>query len=48
MTMAHIVRRFDMELYETTAESIKIYLGLGLRYPREGVFKVVVKVMGAA
>lgn len=48
MTMAHIVRRFDMELYETTAESIKMYRDLGLGYPKEGVFKVMVKVVGTA
>ncbi|KAJ5682420.1 cytochrome P450 [Penicillium macrosclerotiorum] len=46
MTMAHIVRRFDMELYNTTPESIKTYRDLGLGYPKEGALKVMAKVVG--
>jgi hypothetical protein len=47
MTMAHIVRRFDIELHDTTSETIKVYRDLGLGYPKEGALRVMAKVVGS-
>ncbi|KAL8784190.1 MAG: hypothetical protein Q9195_009137 [Heterodermia aff. obscurata] len=44
MTIAAFVRRFDMELYETTMNNIRIYRELGIGQPKEGDFSVRVKV----
>ncbi|KAL8827605.1 MAG: hypothetical protein Q9191_003085 [Dirinaria sp. TL-2023a] len=44
MTIASFVRRFDMELYETTEENIRIYRELGIGQPKDGEFSVRVKV----
>lgn len=44
MTLAHIVRRFDFVLYETTVDNIAVYRELGIGYPKEGCFSVKVKV----
>ncbi|KAJ5762739.1 cytochrome P450 [Penicillium manginii] len=47
MTMAHIVRRFDIELHDTSSETIKVYRDLGLGYPKEGALRVMAKVVGS-
>lgn len=44
MTIASFVRRFDMELYETTMENIRIYRELGIGQPKEGDFSVRAKI----
>ncbi len=40
MTIASFVRRFDMELYETTVDNIRIDRELGIGHPKEGKFSV--------
>ena len=40
MTIASFVRRFDMELYGTTMDNIRIYRELGIGQPKEGDFAV--------
>ena len=40
MTIASFVRRFDMELYETTVDNIRIDRELGIGHPKEGEFSV--------
>ena len=45
MTIAAFVRRFDMELYETTVDNIRIYRELGIAQPKEGEFSVRAKVV---
>jgi hypothetical protein len=44
MTIASFVRRFDMELYETTMDNIRIDRELGIGQPKKGEFSVRVKV----
>ena len=40
MTIASFVRRFDMELYETTVDNIRIDRELGIGHPKKGEFSV--------
>ncbi|KAJ5689940.1 hypothetical protein N7462_004332 [Penicillium macrosclerotiorum] len=40
MTLAHIVRRFDMAPYETTTADLKMYRELGVAMPKTGYFDV--------
>ena len=44
MTIASFVRRFDMELYETTMDNIRIGRELGIGHPKQGEFSVRAKV----
>lgn len=44
MTIASFVRRFDMELYGTTMDNIRIYRELGIGQPKEGDFSVRAKI----
>ncbi|KAF2237960.1 cytochrome P450 [Viridothelium virens] len=44
MTIASFVRRFDMELYETTFDNIRVDRELGIGQPKEGDFAVRAKV----
>lgn len=44
MCLAHIMRRFDFVLYETTIDNIAVYRELGIGYPKEGCFNVKAKV----
>lgn len=44
MTIAAFVRRFDLEIFETTAESIRPGRDLGMAQPKEGKFAVRAKV----
>ena len=44
MTIASFVRRFDMELYETTMDNIRIDRELGIGHPKGGEFSVRAKV----
>lgn len=44
MTIAYFVRRFDMELHETTVEDLKIVRDFGLGFTRKGEVEVSVKV----
>jgi len=44
MAIACLVRRFDMELYETTIDSVSIGRDLGIGQPDKGEFAVRVKV----
>ena len=44
MTIACFVRRFDMELYETTIDNIRIVRELGFGYPKDGDFSVRAKI----
>ena len=45
MTIAALVRRFDLEIFETTAESIRAGRDLGMAQPKEGKFDVRAKVI---
>ncbi|KAJ5091969.1 hypothetical protein NUU61_006839 [Penicillium alfredii] len=40
LALAHIVRRFDFALYETTVDNISVYRNLGVGYPKNGNFNV--------
>lgn len=40
ITLASLVRRFDMELFETTAENIRIVREFALGFPKKGDFSV--------
>jgi hypothetical protein len=44
MSLAHIIRRFDFVLHETTMNNITVYRELGIGYPKEGCFNVKAKV----
>ena len=44
MTIASFVRRFDMELYETTMDDIRIGRELGIAQPKGGELSVRAKV----
>lgn len=44
MTIACFIRRFDMELDETTMDNIRVDRELGIGYPKEGEFSVRAKV----
>ena len=44
MTIATLVRRFDLEIFETTAESLRPGRDLGTAQPKEGKFAVHAKV----
>ena len=43
-TIASFVRRFDMELYETTVDNFRVGRDLGVGHPKEGQFSVRAKV----
>ena len=43
-TIAAIVRRFDMDLCETSMDDTRIYRELGLGQPKEGEFRLRAKV----
>lgn len=44
MTLASIIRRFDVELYETRPENIRIYREMGIGQPKKGDFSVRAKI----
>ena len=44
ITIANFVRRFDMDLYETTIENIRSVREYGLGYPKDGSFSVRAKI----
>ncbi|KAK8023456.1 benzoate 4-monooxygenase cytochrome P450 [Apiospora marii] len=44
MTLASIIRRFDMELYETGPEDIRIHREMGIGQPKKGDFCVRAKI----
>ncbi|KAJ5121288.1 uncharacterized protein N7515_009249 [Penicillium bovifimosum] len=46
LAIAHIARRIDFELYETTTDNICVYRDLGIGCPKEGLFGVRVTVKG--
>jgi hypothetical protein len=46
LTLAAFARRFEMELYETTEDNIRIERDLGVAYPKEGIFTVKTVVTG--
>lgn len=44
ITIAAFVRRFDMELYETTIENIRPVREFQIGYPKDGDFSVRAKI----
>lgn len=44
ITIANFVRRFDMDLYDTTIENIRPVREYGLGHPKDGTFSVRAKV----
>lgn len=40
ITLASLVRRFDMELFETTLENVHTVRELAVGFPKEGDFSV--------
>lgn len=44
MTLASMIRRFDMELYETGPEDIRIHREMGIGQPKKGDFCVRAKI----
>ncbi|KAI1777244.1 cytochrome P450 [Hypoxylon cercidicola] len=44
MTLATIIRRFDVELYETGPDNIRIDREIGIGVPKQGEFKVQAKI----
>lgn len=40
LIIATFVRRFDMEIYETTVENIRTAREFGVAYPKDGNFSV--------
>lgn len=46
MTLAHIVRRFDLNPHETTAEHLIVRRELGVGYSMDMKFDVMAKVVG--
>lgn len=44
LVLAMLVRRYDMELYETTLKNVKFERDFGTPYPDEGNFNVRVRV----
>ena len=44
MTIASFVHRFDMEIWETTMDDIRIGRELGIGVPKEGEFSVRAKI----
>lgn len=44
MTLASLIRRFDVELYEPRAESLRIDRDMGIGQPMEGEFSVRAKI----
>lgn len=40
LSIAHIARRIDFALYETTPENIRVYRDLGIGCPKVGLFGV--------
>lgn len=43
LTVAHLVRRFDMELYDTEAEDVRIVRDMNMGYTRRGNLRVYAK-----
>ena len=46
LSLAHIARRFDFELYETTTDNICVYRDMGIGCPKIGLFGVRATVVG--
>lgn len=44
MTLASMIRRFDIELYETRPENIRIDREMGIGQPKNGDFSVRAKI----
>lgn len=44
LTIAAFVRRFEMEIYETTIENIRTVREIGVGYPKDGSVSVRVKI----
>ena len=44
MTLAFMIRRFDIELYETGQNNIRIDREMGIGQPKEGDFSVRAKI----
>ncbi|RHZ43927.1 cytochrome P450 [Aspergillus thermomutatus] len=44
MTVAYFVRRFDMELYQTTEENVQVVREMGMGFPKDGYVTVYAKV----
>ncbi|KAJ5098746.1 hypothetical protein N7532_005747 [Penicillium argentinense] len=44
LTVAHVVRRFEFEPYETTVDNIRVFRDLGIGCPEKGLFDVKAKV----
>lgn len=44
ITIAAFVRRFDMEIYETTIENIRSVRDFGIANPKDGAFSVRAKI----
>jgi hypothetical protein len=42
--VAHVVRRFEFEPYETTVDNICVFRDLGIGCPEKGLFDVKAKV----
>ncbi|KAJ6126691.1 hypothetical protein N7523_002303 [Penicillium sp. IBT 18751x] len=44
LTLAHVARKFDMELYDTTERNLEIGRDLGISYPVKGPYHVKAKI----
>jgi hypothetical protein len=42
--LAHLARKFDMQLHETTAENVSVGREMGLPFPEKMVYQVKVKI----
>jgi hypothetical protein len=43
--LAHLARKFDMQLHETTAENVSVGREIGLPFPEKVVYQVKIKIM---
>lgn len=46
LVLAHVVRHYDMELYETTFENVHLVRDLGLGFPKDKPLSVKTQVIG--
>jgi hypothetical protein len=42
--LAHLARKFDMQLHETTAENVSVGREIGLPFPKKVVYQMKVKI----
>lgn len=46
LALAHVVRRYDMKLYDTTFDNVHLVRDLGLGFPKEKPLSVKTRVTG--